>query len=104
MRACMNARLTWQATSKNKFTFHAADFPRHQDGAYMTGTRTYEASIDQFTKMGRMFQGVWKSPVTSRLMLEGTYADVAVQNAQNPVPGVGPDVISVMDLGTGILS
>ena len=98
-----NGRLTWQATPRNKFTFYGAHYPRDQDGAFMSGIRSYEASIHQDVKFGRVLQGVWKSPVTSRFLLEASYADVFAHVPQEEVTGVGDDVISVQDLGTGIL-
>jgi hypothetical protein len=98
-----NGRLTWQATPKNKFTFYGAHYPRDQDGAYMSGVRSYEAAIHQEVVFGRVFQGVWKSPVTSRLLLEANYADVYAHVPQNESPGITPDIISAMDIGTGIL-
>jgi len=98
-----NGRLTWQATPRNKFTFYGAYYPRDQDGAFMSGIRSYEASIHQDVKFGRVLQGVWKSPVTSRFLLEASYADVFAHVPQEEVTGVGDDVVSVQDLGTGIL-
>ena len=98
-----NGRLTWQATPKNKFTFYGAHYPRDQDGAYMSGVRSYEAAIHQEVVFGRVLQGVWKSPVTSRLLLEASYADVYAHVPQNEIAGITPDIISARDAGTGIL-
>ena len=81
-----NGRLTWQATPKNKFTFYGAHYPRDQDGAYMSGVRSYEAAIHQEVVFGRAFQGVWKSPLTSRLLLEASYATFQA----NP----GPEILA----------
>ena len=98
-----SGRVTWQATPRNKFSFYAANQPRDQYGLFMSGTRSFEASVDQNIRHNRLLQGTWKSPITARLLFEAVWADSYMPGPQTEmVPGLdGSDIVSVTDLGTG---
>lgn len=99
----VSGRFTWQANAKNKFSFYVNTQPREQVGMGISGTRVFEAAVDQRLplKNNHMFQVSWKSPVTSRLMLEAVYGDINNHIVFDPIaPGVG-QLISATDVGTG---
>jgi len=99
----VSGRLTWQANAKNKVSFYVNTQPREQLGMGISGTRVFEAAIDQRLPLAdnHMFQVSWKSPLTSRLMLEAVYGDVNNHIVFDPtVPGVDR-LISAIDVGTG---
>jgi hypothetical protein len=98
-----SGRLTWQANPKNKFSFYMNTQPREQLGMGISGTRVFEASIDQVLPKtpNYMLQASWKSPVTPRLLLEAVYGDINNHIVFKPtVPGID-QLISATDLGTG---
>src|SRR5262245_62129905 len=99
----VSGRLTWQANQTNKFSFYANTQPREQLGMGISGTRVFEAAVDQRLPLAdnHMFQVSWKSPITSRLMLEAVYGDINNHIVFDPLaPGAG-NLISANDLGTG---
>lgn len=64
-----NARLTWQATRRNKFTAYF-DYNHNCDcHRYTNATTTPEASLFLRFK-NNLTQGTWSSPVTNRLLVE----------------------------------
>jgi len=65
----VNARVTWQANSKNKFSFFADDQGRCQC-ANVTSTMSPEAAISIEYPIERMVTASWTSTVSSRLLLE----------------------------------
>ena len=98
-----SGRLTWQATPRNKFAIYAAHQPRRQLGLFMSGTRSLEASIDQQITTNRLIQGVWKAPVSSRLLLEANWADSYMPGPQLATRAglEDSDIVGVTDSGTG---
>jgi hypothetical protein len=65
----VNTRVTWQANSKNKFSFFADDQGRCQC-ANVTSTMSPEAAISIEYPIERMMTASWTSTVSSRLLLE----------------------------------
>jgi hypothetical protein len=98
-----SGRVTWQATPRNKLALYAAHQPRRQLGLFMSGTRSFEASTDQNITTNRLIQGVWKAPVSSRLLLEANWADSYMPGPQTGTrPGLtDSDIVGVIDSGTG---
>lgn len=96
------ARLTWQINNKNKVSFYGMNSPRLWNGAEMSGTRAYEASVTQKVTRNFFLHGVWKAPVTTRLLLQAAVARMDSQIAYDEMPGVVPGTIAVTDSGTGI--
>jgi hypothetical protein len=99
----VSGRLTWQANQTNKFSFYVNTQPREQLGMGISGTRVFEAAVDQRLPLAdnHMVQVSWKSPITSRLMLEAVYGDINNHIVFDPLaPGAG-NLISANDLGTG---
>jgi hypothetical protein len=97
-----STRLTWQANAKNKFSFYINHQPREQKGQYLSATRVYEAGTDQRLPKDYMLQATWKAPLTSRFLLEAVVSDVNAPIHQDPIIKGLPNVIPVMDIGTGI--
>jgi hypothetical protein len=84
--APVGLRITWQATPRNKFAVSAdfrdrCDCPNVADG----GTAS-EAATDFMFKPDNVIMAMWSSPVTSRLLLEGTfvYLPLGWGNRYNP--------------------
>lgn len=68
-----NARLTWQATRRNKFTGYF-DYNHNCDcHRYTNATTTPEASLFLRFK-NNLTQTTWSSPVTNRLLLEAGFS------------------------------
>jgi hypothetical protein len=72
------ARITWQATRRNKFTVHWSE--QHNTSNTLGGgsaTQTIEASVrSRFGPPSRIQQASWSSPFSNRVLLEagfGTY-------------------------------
>jgi hypothetical protein len=109
-QASVNARLTWQATPRNKVSFYGESQPRH----WGTGTSTNSpeaASFFEYPK-NRLLVASWTSTVNSRLLLEATFADHS-EILYNVIPPEGtiyrPEgdiwktAIPVLEQSTGIL-
>jgi len=102
-------RLTWQANPKNKFALYFSTQPRVQWGMALGangpagGPRNYEAAIRQELPLegNRFIHATWKSPLTSRLLLQAGFGDLRNRIVYNPMlPGLD-QIISASDLGTG---
>jgi hypothetical protein len=109
-QSSVNARFTWQATPRNKFSFFAETQPRH----WGTGTSTQSpeaASFFEYPK-NRLLVAGWTSTVSNRLLLEASVADHS-EILYNVVPPDGtiyrPEgeiwstLIPVLEQSTGIL-
>jgi carboxypeptidase family protein len=72
-QSSVNTRLTWQANAKNKFSFYGEAQPR--DWGTATSTQSPEAASDFKYPKNRVLVAGWSSPVNSRLLLEGHFAD-----------------------------
>jgi carboxypeptidase family protein len=109
-QSSVNARLTWQATPRNKFSFFAETQPRH----WGTGTSTNSpeaASFFEYPK-NRMLVAGWTSAVNSRLLVEANFADHS-EILYNVIPPAGtvyrPEgdiwktLIPVLEQSNGIL-
>jgi hypothetical protein len=97
------ARLTWQATPRNKFNFHWSEqyTSSHTEGGG-TATQTIEATGRVLYQPSHIQQVSYSSPISSRLLLEagwGTYQ----ARYRNPMPRVDgthhPNLIRVRDQG-----
>ena len=98
-----SARATWQINSKNKVSLYGAYQPREQFPQFLSATRSFEASNDSHSTLGQMIQASWKSPLTSRLLLEAAFAGPYNSTPESvSVPSITPDTISVTDSGTGL--
>ena len=94
-------RITWQATTKNKFNF-TYDEQRACNCGSVSATQSHEFYLSSYRfEPNRLFQSTWSSPVTSRLLLEAGYSATISQWNMFYQPGVTPDIISVSDTGIG---
>ena len=80
------ARITWQATPRNKINLHWSEqYNTANSKGGGTATLTTEASGRQLYQPSHIQQATWSSPVSSRLLLEagwGTY----ISHFMNPQP------------------
>ena len=80
------ARVTWQATPRNKINLHWSEqYNTANSKGGGTATLTTEASGRQLYQPSHIQQATWSSPVSSRLLLEagwGTY----ISHFMNPQP------------------
>src|SRR4029079_4108778 len=98
-----STRLTYQATPRNKFAAYVSEQPRHTDGKTVTGTRAFEAGRSHRWNHNQVVQATWKSPITSRLLLETNFTDAYMSGNQGAAfPDLADsDIVSVTDTGTG---
>jgi hypothetical protein len=94
-------RVTWQATSKNKFNF-TFDEQRACNCGSVSAAQSHEFYLSSYRfEPNRLFQATWSSPVTNKILLEAGYAATISQWNMFYQPGVTPDIISISDVGTG---
>jgi len=95
------ARITWQATPKNKFGF----LYNLQDNCFcpfgVASLTAPEAGNDQRFPLQRPIEVDWTSPVTSKVLLEGTAIHrIERWGAMDP-KDLAPGMVSVTDQGPG---
>ena len=92
-------RLVWQVSPKNKISIHADN----QDGINPASpeNKAREARVEaHYFPMG-LYQAIWSSPRTNRLLFEAG-ASLAMANYSNsPREGVLPTDIGIVELSTG---
>ena len=104
-----NARLTWQATPRNKI----AVFYSHEDSCNcpvglsgIGGANAIKGSPESRPKhlFNPLINGVvsWNSPVTNKLLVEGTYSFQALNVQTEAMEGVSRNDIGITDVGLGI--
>jgi hypothetical protein len=96
-------RLTWQVNAKNKVSLYGAHQPNEQIPQFLSGTRSYEASNFRDSPISRLIQASWKSPITSRFLVEAAF--MGPYNSLGEaisVPWITPATVSVNDTGTGL--
>ena len=95
------ARLTWQATPRNKFSIsHSQQYDRQNKDGGGSATRTPEAQGMRLYTPGFIQTVTWASPVTNRLLLEagwGDYFSVYANTAPRVDGSHNPDLISVLE-------
>jgi len=77
-------RLTWQPHPKHKLSAYFAHQPREQNPQFVSATRSFEASSVAHAVLDRMIQATWKSPLTSRLLLEAAVASPYTSTPEVP--------------------
>ena len=77
-------RLTWQPHPKHKLSAYFAHQPREQNPQFVSSTRSFEASSVAHAVLDRMIQATWKSPLTSRLLLEAAVASPYTSTPEVP--------------------
>ena len=87
----VNTRLTWQESSKNKFSFFVDDQGRCQC-ANVTATMSPEAAISIVYPIQRMATVAWTSTVSSRLLLEFRGGYRAEYYEYSPTPAGDPSL------------
>ncbi len=100
-----SARLTWQASAKDKIGFFASTQPRTMNLGFELNTVSNEATTVQTYPPNRVLQLVWKRPVTSKLLLDAGWAryDITLFNAPQPgTSAVDPTMIAVTEQSTGL--
>jgi Carboxypeptidase regulatory-like domain/TonB dependent receptor-like, beta-barrel len=95
------SRVTWQATSKNKFNV-TYDEQRACNCGSVSAAQSHEFYTSSYRfEPNRLFQATWSSPVTSKLLLEAGAAATISQWNMYYNPGVTDDIISIQDIGIG---
>ena len=98
------ARITWQASAKNKFNF-LVDRQRNcncHGNVRTTSVNPPESTLGYHFDPDGLYQGTWSSPRTSRLLLEAG-AGAALQSWPAEMqPGVTKDHISITEQSTGM--
>jgi hypothetical protein len=96
-----NGRLTSQVSQKDKVSF-ALDLQRRclcYQG--ITGNISPEATAFTLDR-SHYWQGKWTRTATNRLLLQAGTSHNKMNWNQAPQPGVGPDVVSTVELSTGL--
>src|SRR3989442_802453 len=99
-------RVTWQATARNKFTGYV-DLQDRLTGHWFVGQggifglTAPEASWQQKTPIGHLWQTKWTSTVSSKMLLEAGVSQYVQQYTRYPQPDVTPTTFSILDNSTG---
>jgi hypothetical protein len=99
-------RVTWQATARNKFTGYV-DLQDRLTGHWFVGQggifglTAPEASWQQKTPIGHLWQTKWTSTVSSKMLLEAGVSQYVQQYTRYPQPDVTPTTFSIVDNSTG---
>ena len=99
------ARVTWQATQKQKFSF----FGDFQD-ACICRTGTISSGVGMAPEAIRayhfrptgFYQASWTAPMTSRLLMDGAWSATINHWPEFRQPGVTKDTISILEQTTGV--
>ena len=92
-------RLTWQASSKHKFTF--ADSPQHNCNCHLfvdNGLRSPEAAVDYAYHGVNLAQATWSYAASNRLLFQAGATYLRNITAARPQPEVQPTDIAYIEL------
>ncbi|MEW6321897.1 MAG: TonB-dependent receptor [Acidobacteriota bacterium] len=98
------ARVTWQATSRDKFRFLMDQQMNAQRYEGLGATTTLEASHVLWTPRAMTPQIKWNQTTTNRLMLEAGLTLYDQSFRREPQPGVGPLDLPRFEIATGVNS
>ena len=94
-----NARLTWQMNQPNKLGFFVQRSGYGQVGRGLSGQNIAPAASRIANYIPNFFgQVIWKSAMTSRLLVEAGYSSFYVDREQRPFPYVPPNAISAIEV------
>jgi hypothetical protein len=101
------ARVTWQATQKHKFNFFAdvQDACICRTGTTVAGSGVGlapEGTLAYHFRPTGFFQGSWSAPLTSKLLIDASFAATINHWPQFRSPGVEPHHISILEQSTGV--
>ena len=93
-------RLVWQATRTNKISIHADN----QDGTtpFAPELKAPESRVDNHYRPNGLYQTIWSSPRTNRLLFEGGVSWAISHYKNVPREGVLPTDIGIVELSTGL--
>jgi hypothetical protein len=95
------SRVTWQASTKNKFNF-TYDEQRACNCGSVSAAQSHEFYLSSYRfEPNRLLQATWNSPITNKLLLEAGYSATISQWNMFYQPGVTPDIVSITDTGIG---
>jgi hypothetical protein len=97
----VSARLTWQATPRNKFSGYFATQPYCQCFQFINATLAPQAAIRQTVRVNNLATVTWRSTVTSRLLVEAGMMR-AHRNYFSGEQAGTDNVISATDLSNGL--
>jgi hypothetical protein len=95
------ARLTWQATPKNKVTGYYDRQDKKRGHWGISATNPPEASARQVTPLSFTGNLKWTSTLTDKLLFEGGYAHYYQEYDELYQPEVGPTTYRIVDQTTG---
>jgi hypothetical protein len=96
------ARITWQATPKNKFGVTWSEQKDCACPTELSATVSPEAGTFRPQPVIRVANVDWTAPLTNRLLVEAGYLRNRIQSNQLPVDGFNPAMISVVEQSTGV--
>ena len=91
----VGARLTWQATPRNKFAASVDLRERCDCPNTIGGTSSLEATTDFIFRPDNVDMFTWSSPVTNRLLLEGTFVALPLGWGNRINSGINPNFLQV---------
>ena len=97
----ISGRLTYQATDNNKLSLAVTKQTRCLCYFGVTGNTSPEASWF-VNDRSHYWQSKWSHTATSRLLLQAGVSNNKMNWNFGPQPGVGPEVISIQELSTGL--
>jgi hypothetical protein len=95
-----SARLTWQASPKNKVTFYGDIQQNCRCTTGFTGSSAIESQVGWNDWPSGIVQGTWSYPVTSKLLLQAGGSWQVIQWANFNQPGVSTDYPSILEEST----
>jgi hypothetical protein len=108
--ASYSGRITWQLSPRNKVAAYYANQPRWTNGTFTSGTQAFEAARNENIPIWAI-QPTWKSPITSKLLLEASWTDNEARgnrahsipiSGRSAIAGLGDlNLVGVTDTGTG---
>ena len=94
-----NARLTWQMNQRNKIGIFMQRSGYGQVGRGLSGQNIAPAASRIANYIPNLFgQVIWKSTMTSRLLVEAGYSSFYVDREQRPFPYVPSEAISAIEV------
>jgi hypothetical protein len=109
-QSVLNARLTWQATARNKLSFYGENQPRRNGSG--TSTNSPEAASDFLYPKNRLLVAGWTSTINTRLLLQAHFSDHSEilynvtppdGTAYRPAGDIWKTLVPVLEQSNGLL-
>jgi hypothetical protein len=93
----VGGRVTWQVTPRNKLSLSADARERCDCPNVAGGGSSPEATTDFIFRPDNIFMAQWASPVTNRLLMEGTVVSLPLGWGNRINSGIDPNLIQVVE-------